>query len=705
MEENSMGNGNKRHSILRYKFLFPAFIILLLEVFVFNLPFWDSLSSSSAAKTPNITASAGFQGSAGDYHVTDAKRDYIQVNLQSPQNIKNIHLDATADDHAYGQPRATLFVSPLVRDDGSVDRYVNLGTAHVMRKIHVTQYLRIHPSGNVHSLRLKFPNLKKGDGLHILSLRINVLRPFSFSLLRVSALLFFCYMVMLFLPRSEIYRWCLNLIDHRQKVLLAAFVVIQIAVILVVSQLTFPGRAFAKPYMSPDGAFINDDNQYNHLADAIIAGRPWLGLHVPDWLQNLQNPYDTSVRTHYALVTGEQSYWDYAFFNGRYYSYFGVLPALLTFVPWKILTGHDLRNDAAVVLFAVGFLVTAIYFLYRLYKRFFPNSSFGLFLLSCIFLVNSSGLLTLLYSPKIYSIPILAALTFSLLGLGIWIGARTDDHLSKRSLFLGSLFVAATLACRPQFVLTALLALPLFWQEIKDGWFFGVHGLKNMLCAVSPFLAVGSGVMAYNWIRFGSVADFGVTYNLTGFDVAHRSTSLIRIPWGIWMYLFQPINYGPNYPFILALKPIKGFLGQIIMEPFFGGLFAFVPITLIVFCIYGFRTQLRRRGVFGVSVLALGLAVMTIGMDTILGGLSPRYGADFTWLFLMVSIIMYTTYIEGTEETGKKRMMATSIVMTLIAMGVVLGYMNLFSDGRYSDMSSTNPLIYRYIESWLLFLQ
>lgn len=141
------------------------------------------------------------------------------------------------------------------------------------------------------------------------------------------------------------------------------------------------------------------------------------------------------------------------------------------------------------------------------------------------------------------------------------------------------------------------------------------------------------------------------------------------------------------------------------MEPFFGGLFAFVPITLIVFCIYGFRTQLRRRGVFGVSVLALGLAVMTIGMDTILGGLSPRYGADFTWLFLMVSIIMYTTYIEGTEETGKKRMMATSIVMTLIAMGVVLGYMNLFSDGRYSDMSSTNPLIYRYIESWLLFLQ
>lgn len=683
----------------------PGIIIIILEIFVFNLPFWDSLPSSSAAKTPNIIASAGFQGSAGDYHVTDAKRAYIQVDLQSPQNIKNIHIDATADDRAYGQPRATLFVSPQVRDDGSADRYVNLGTAHVMRKIHVTQFLRIHPSGNVHSLRLKFPNLKKGDRLRILSLQINVLRPFSFSFLRVTALLFFCYVVILFLPSSGIYRWRLSLIEHRQKALLVAFIVIQIAIILVVSQLTFPGRAFAKPYMSPDGAFINDDNQYNHLADAIIAGRPWLDLHVPDWLQNLQNPYDTSVRTHYAHLTGEQSYWDYAFFKGKYYSYFGVLPALLTFVPWKILTGHDLRNDAAVVLFAIGFLMTAIYFLYRLYKRFFSNSSFGLFLLSCIFLVNSSGLLTLVYLPKIYSVPILSALMFSLLGLGLWIGARTGDHLSKCSLFLGSLSVAATLACRPQFVLMALLALPLFWQEIKDGWFFGIHGLKNMLCAVVPFLAVGSGVMAYNWIRFGSVADFGVTYNLTGFDVAHRSTSPVRIPWGIWMYLFQPINFGPNFPFIQAVKPIKGFLGQIIMEPFFGGLFSFIPITLIIFYIYGFRKQLRGRRVFGLSVLALVLAVVTISMDTILGGLSPRYGADFTWLFLVSSIIMYTTLIEDTERTGRKRIVAIGVVMALIAVGVILGYMNLFSDGRYSDMSSTNPLIYRYIESWLLFLQ
>jgi hypothetical protein len=251
----------------------------------------------------------------------------------------------------------------------------------------------------------------------------------------------------------------------------------------------------------------------------------------------------------------------------------------------------------------------------------------------------------------------------------------------------------------------ALLALPLFWQEIKDGWFFGIHGLKNMLCAVVPFLAVGSGVMAYNWIRFGSVADFGVTYNLTGFDVAHRSTSPVRIPWGIWMYLFQPINFGPNFPFIQAVKPIKGFLGQIIMEPFFGGLFSFIPITLIIFYIYGFRKQLRGRRVFGLSVLALVLAVVTISMDTILGGLSPRYGADFTWLFLVSSIIMYTTLIEDTERTGRKRIVAIGVVMALIAVGVILGYMNLFSDGRYSDMSSTNPLIYRYIESWLLFLQ
>lgn len=684
---------------------FPAIIIILLEVFIFNFPFWDSLSSSDAEMTPTVSVGKGIQGSTGNYRVTNAKNAYLQVELPKPLGIRNLQINAVSTDHEYGQPRATLYVIPLVRDDGSTDRYVNLGTAHITQRIAVSQYLRIHTSGDVHQLRLKFSNLKNGDQVRIQSLRINVLRPFVFSYLRVAALLCLCYVVMLFLPRSKIYRWRLSLGENRQKFLLMTFVVIQVGIICVVSQLTFPGRAFAKPYMSPDGAFINDDNQYNHLADAIISGRPWLDLHVPDWLQGLQDPYDTSVRTRYAHLTGEPSYWDYAFFKGKYYSYFGVLPALLTFVPWKIVTGHDLRNDVVVVLFAVGFIVAAIYFLHRLYKRYFVNSSFGMFLLSCVFLINSSGLLTLVYLPKIYSIPILASFMFSLLGLGAWIGARTGDHLSKSSLFLGALCISATLACRPQFVLTVLLAVPLFWQEIKEGWFAGTRGIRNVICVVVPFLVVGSGVMFYNKIRFGSVFNFGVTYNLTGFDVAHRSNSLMRIPWGLWMYLFQPINSNPNFPFIQTIKPIKGFLGQTIMEPFFGGLFAFAPASLLVFGVYGFRKQLRQRGLFGISLLSLAIAVVTLGMDTILGGLSPRYSADFTWLFLLVSILIYTTGVDNLSADPKKKKMAIAAIAALIAIGVFLGYLNLLSDGRYSDMSSTNPLIYRYLESWLLFLQ
>lgn len=141
------------------------------------------------------------------------------------------------------------------------------------------------------------------------------------------------------------------------------------------------------------------------------------------------------------------------------------------------------------------------------------------------------------------------------------------------------------------------------------------------------------------------------------------------------------------------------------MEPFFGGLFAFAPASLLVFGVYGFRKQLRQRGLFGISLLSLAIAVVTLGMDTILGGLSPRYSADFTWLFLLASILIYTTGVDNLSADPKKKKMVIAAIAALIAIGVFLGYMNLLSDGRYSDMSSTNPLIYRYLESWLLFLQ
>ena len=45
------------------------------------------------------------------------------------------------------------------------------------------------------------------------------------------------------------------------------------------------------------------------------------GKHMPA-LKNLSNPYDDTLRT----AEGVETKWDYAYYNGKYYVYFGALP-------------------------------------------------------------------------------------------------------------------------------------------------------------------------------------------------------------------------------------------------------------------------------------------------------------------------------------------------------------------------------------------
>lgn len=163
--------------------------------------------------------------------------------------------------------------------------------------------------------------------------------------------------------------------------------------------------------------------------------------------------------------------------------------------------------------------------------------------MSLLLLVTGSGVLTQAFYPMIYSLPILFSLVLTLTGLGLWINARKDTgELSKLHLLIGAICIALNLGCRPQFVLVVFVAFPIFWSEIRERFFFSVRGIWNTLAVIVPFLLVGGVTMAYNYVRFDSFFDFGATYNLTGFDMVHRSYALSRIPWGLWMYLFSQLT-------------------------------------------------------------------------------------------------------------------------------------------------------------------
>ena len=60
-------------------------------------------------------------------------------------------------------------------------------------------------------------------------------------------------------------------------------------------------------------------------------GQLYLEVEPPQWLVDMDNPYDKGARDELQKQTGESYLFDVAYYEGHYYVYFGVLPVLLRF--------------------------------------------------------------------------------------------------------------------------------------------------------------------------------------------------------------------------------------------------------------------------------------------------------------------------------------------------------------------------------------
>ena len=127
-------------------------------------------------------------------------------------------------------------------------------------------------------------------------------------------------------------------------------------------------------------------DQYDDLANAFIAGSVSLDKDVPDFLGELDDPYDPGERNAYLASVGDpalsDSFTDFAYFGDRFYSYFGPLPALELFVPYKLLTGADMPTWLAVFFYGSMFFVFVKVLLLQFSKKMMDvRVSIGAFLL------------------------------------------------------------------------------------------------------------------------------------------------------------------------------------------------------------------------------------------------------------------------------------------------------------------------------------
>ena len=449
---------------------------------------------------------------------------------------------------------------------------------------------------------------------------------------------------------------------------------------------------------------VQDGNQYNHLADALLSGSLSLDLPSSPILDSMENPYDPALRAQLNKEAREPIYWDYAYYDGSYYCYFGVVPCLLTFLPFKALTGMHLRTDIVVVAFACLTLAASALLLVELAKKYAKDISLGQYLIGFILLGLSCGVLEQAFLPRIYPIPILSALFFTYMGLYFWIKAERQFAQSrtwnKAYLVAGSFSIALTLGCRPQFVLACLLAFPIFFDEIKQREFFSVRGIWNTLAVIVPFLIILAPIAWYNWARFGSWTNFGASYNITGGDMTSYTFNAVKIMVQFLEYLFLPFQLISSFPYISTINtsPLLQKLPMLFTnEPFYAGFMFLTPVTL---CLFGLlfkkpRRALKERGGLILSVACLAIAAFDIVVASYVSGTNMRYFADFAWLLLIPTILLLWSLPSNDGPKGK----LNPAIALLSLVGIGLYCWTFLGTDRFGALYIECPTLFNVVKN------
>ena len=704
------------------RLLLALFIVLVLELGVFNLAHWQSLmnpfSNSPARAAGDVKPRPDQLGPGlsfspdGGLEVTDPAGSWMDVPVADGQAS---FVQAHPTEDIKGSFLSQIHVRLDLRLAG--DKGWTQGTRGLIFPDQArSHYLRIkgnHDGVRIQAMRLWIQE-PIGSRLDLAGMTPVEVVPLDLNPARILMLVCLSALILGYLPGSVLWRTRLDTGSVSQRLTLALILAPLVAWSCwnIQHELsTFIPEAYHQPQ-----AYVYDFNQYDHVAQALLHGSPWLDLDQAPGLSKATNPFDIATRN--ALLAQDQQpiYWDYVYRNGHWYSYFGVLPVILLFLPYRAITslfhpgGYPLpTSSAGALLVAAATIMTALATI-RLLARWFPRVNLAVVGMALMTMMGGSGIVYLWCRRNLYTVPFDASLLAVMTGLWLWMGARrvqrqtvdtgehprhrstrmwtVEDenhtwHLSRPRLFFGSLSVAATLGCRPTFLAAGLLALPLFAKEIKviiNALFTrGRHAadlsrrqaLSLLVCGLLPVLLIAAPLLWYNHWRFGSLLDFGNRYQMTALDLTnyHPGThGLLQI---FGYYLLQPLTTLPVFPY-LQFSPAPMRIWHF-SEPGVGGLLITAPELLLALALTTLprvRRNLQRRGWIPALILTLALAALVMAVDSYMGGFSVRYTVDFAWLICLAAIVIMAA-ASSTYESGRST--AGAAVMSLLALACMAG--------------------------------
>ena len=680
---------NKKLLTILLSFIIFAFG---LEVTIFNVNFYNTRNNEEITLNHYLS-----------YHEVNNKYvlTYENSTLFFPEineDIENIYFDIADINSSRNIP-----VTVKLSDEGNLVTY-ETPQRELSRDVSKSHYINIHPYGNTTGMSIDF-DLEEDETLVLNGISLNAKRPLSISFFRILVVVLALAFIHLFSPKSEFNKMKLSQNREAYSILATLLICILsgIFTVLAVINPLFLGIGASAKGIEFIPLKMENHNMYDELACAILDGKTYIDNNdVPDSLKELSNPYDTALRQIKSDQTGDKYRWDVAYFNGHYYVYFGIVPLLLMYLPFRLITASPFPTALGIIIFAILFVVGVYKLITLLAEKKFKNLTVGNVLLIFITTVISCGLLFLVKRPDFYSIPIITGMTFSVFGIYNWVYGLYNENKRNLRFLIGSICMALVAGCRPQMLLLTFLAIPLFFRKyITNKEIKTKKGIIELVLLLSPYIVIASGLMYYNFIRFGSPFDFGSNYQLTTNDVTNRGMNMGRVGLGFFTYLFQPPVFTAKFPFLEKAVINTNYVGKTIYENCFGGLIASTPVLWFLGLFSKAKNTLKEKKLLRYTLLLILFGFTIVFFDTQAGGLLQRYISDFGFIFFgAVTLIIFALLEKAETESEKSLLNILTFCSSILSIFYSFALAFSVSDVTIDTM---NPSLFTYLSEMVQF--
>lgn len=678
--------------------------VLLFEAFICNFGAFNLIMPSSPNEMILPLSRATVNGSANSSDVITVNSgetvsiEFTNINY----DVRTIYADVELSGDA-GEGTIEIAYSDETTAEYRYDAHLNYIGGNENSKYIICSF-----SGKVGNMKF---NVKAPDGSTVVlkDFSVNKAIPFHFSWIRFIIILAGVLFLITLAYCSLMKREC-----GKSKSLLISSVVITAVFVLIGTGLLFVREdMFSDLFSNPDTNQINKE-----LVDAFEAGQVSLLETPPQELLELENPYDYLTRQ----SKGISYLWDHVLFEGKYYSYYGIGSVLTLFLPYHMITGKYFSSLLASFIYSIIGIVflTLTYFVFI--KRFFPKISNGIATAGLVIVQASSFIWYLMIRGDIYELAQTSGFAFLMSGAFFLLssGVIGKGKVSRVKICISTVLLSIAVLCRAVLALYCVVALLFIYAGVKkivktsENPTFKANKkpiITFLLAALLPFVLIGSVQMVYNYLRFGSVFEFGIKYSLTINDFTHIQFHIPIMLIAFYNYLFTVPKVSTVFPFITTNYDSLSVNGYCFLSSFSacGLIFRAVPVLGYVFGGKAYKKSSNPNKRLAAIIIISGCIIVPFIQMFLVwsNGYTPRYAVDFAWQMIFGAFAILFVLHEHISEPMKRVMYFIFAVSAVISVVVnfALIYEYIFDYGSMpiyisADVRRSMASFARLFEFW-----